>query len=411
MRRAMVVTVGTGTGRDAEESARSIASGIAVSLRTSNPSKVIFVVSEESYEATLPKVMEMQEVPEMEVEMLRDINDLDEAFEKVLRCIERLVSSGYDVVVDFTSGTKAMSAGAVLAATQEGVKLSYVAGKRQGGKVVRGTEKVTVCSPVRGMLRMQEKMVSGFFDIYQFEAAVRLLREMAEMDASMGEEYMRQLRIVEGYMLWDRFNHEGAFERLEGMEGVPAGNKEFLGRLLRCRDSKEPYYIADLLNNAERRAEEGKYDDAVARLYRTAEMVAQYRLRGRYGIDTGDVDVSLLGEKAAERYRRYMDERGRIRVGMLRAYELLQELGDELGEMLIADRRMRSLLTRRNESILAHGTAPVEEGVFAELRERVVELARKAVPELDSLMEKARFPVFEQVAGVHGRHCYCRDIR
>jgi len=57
-----------------------------------------------------------------------------------------------------------------------------------------------------------------------------------------------------------------------------AGNKQFLGQLIsnpkRENGKPEPYYVADLINNAERRAEESKYDDAVARLYRTMELIA-----------------------------------------------------------------------------------------------------------------------------------------
>lgn len=39
--------------------------------------------------------------------------------------------------------------------------------------------------------------------------------------------------------------------------------------------------VEDLVANADRRATEGKYDDAVARLYRATEMVAQVRFRAK----------------------------------------------------------------------------------------------------------------------------------
>ena len=38
------------------------------------------------------------------------------------------------------------------------------------------------------------------------------------------------------------------------------------------------YYLSDLLNNAQRRIKEQKYDDAVARLYRITELIAQINL-------------------------------------------------------------------------------------------------------------------------------------
>ena len=38
------------------------------------------------------------------------------------------------------------------------------------------------------------------------------------------------------------------------------------------------YILASLINNSIRRAEEYKYDDTVARLYRSSELIAQIRL-------------------------------------------------------------------------------------------------------------------------------------
>jgi len=62
-------------------------------------------------------------------------------------------------------------------------------------------------------------------------------------------------------------------------------NKRFLGQL-QTAEEPEPYNIADLINNAKRRGtEEKKYDDAVARLYRTIELIAHHQLKTKYNID------------------------------------------------------------------------------------------------------------------------------
>ena len=50
--------------------------------------------------------------------------------------------------------------------------------------------------------------------------------------------------------------------------------------------------MADLLNNAQRRIDEGKYDDAVARLYRANELIAQITLT-KFGV----IDNALLDEE------------------------------------------------------------------------------------------------------------------
>jgi len=397
--KALVITVGTGVGDDEGEAIRSIAHGIVASIRNSNPSRVVFVVSEKSLQATVPEIKRQAgSLPAHEFVMIERIDDVDEAFEKVRSSILSLRASGYEVVVDFTTGTKAMSAGAVLAATYEGATLSYVAGERHGGRVPMGTERVMVYSPVKGIVKMQEKIAAELFDVYQFEASLRIFRSIVErgVEPRLREAYEALVSVIEGYMLWDRFNHEMGFSMLASMECVPARNKEFLGRMLSSGE-RERYYIADLINNAERRSQEGKYDDAVARLYRTTELIAQYILRKRYGIETGDADLSAVDERVRAKYERYRDERGRIKIGMVKAYELLAELGDEIGEIFRANRRLQHLLTRRNESILAHGTLPVGKEVTDELAQHVRELARAAVPEVGNLCEKARFPKFEQL--------------
>ena len=62
-----------------------------------------------------------------------------------------------------------------------------------------------------------------------------------------------------------------------------------LKRLTTEDETQEPARLFDLWRNAERRAAQGRYDDAVARVYRLLEWSAQWLLRSRCGIDTGDV--------------------------------------------------------------------------------------------------------------------------
>ena len=48
--------------------------------------------------------------------------------------------------------------------------------------------------------------------------------------------------------------------------------------------SEAYYMLAFILNNARRREDENKFDDAVARLYRSLELFAQIRLSKEYGL-------------------------------------------------------------------------------------------------------------------------------
>jgi CRISPR-associated protein (TIGR02710 family) len=154
--------------------------------------------------------------------------------------------------------------------------------------------------------------------------------------------------------------------------------------------------IPDLLNNAKRRMDEGKYDDAVARLYRTTELIAQHRLKENYGISSSDVDLMklkiLLEEKTVEKYEKMRDKDGKIKLPLNKDYELLNDLKDDLGKKFFDDQELENLRSKRNFSILAHGLEPVKredaERMFRKVKE---EYACFVVEKLDDKIKKSEF--------------------
>ena len=397
MRKSLVITVGTGIGKN-KDATRSIAHGIVTSIKNSHPDSIVFVATMESEEKTIPEIKrQLPDLPPYELILIQNMNDVNEVFEKVSDKLRDLKKDGQDVVVDFTSGTKAMSAGAVLAATSEVAMLSYVAGKRVGGKVPTGSEQVMVYSPINGMISIQEKIIEELFNSYQFMSALRILEALLDMttDPAIVGRLEKSRKIVEVYSLWDRFDHEKSRGLLFGIDEIPSRNKEFLGRLSGSKE-REPYYVADLLNNAERRFKEGKYDDAVARLYRTMELIAQYRLRKKFGIQSSDIDVDRLHLDLQEKYEKMRDKNGKIRLGLIKDYELLGEMNEELGRKFLGNKRLRNLLKKRNESILAHGLNIISGDIYQELHKLTIEFAKVVVPHIEDLMEKSRFPEFKK---------------
>ena len=154
-------------------------------------------------------------------------------------------------------------------------------------------------------------------------------------------------------------------------------NRQFLSSLLREKEhwvkgkdlSKRfsTFLLADIFLNAERRAEEGKFDDAVARLYRLTEMIAQARLAA-HGIDTSDVDITKVpGNLHAELEGHRNPRNKRIELPLFKSYEILSELGEEIGRAFLHDNHLRHYLASRNNSVLAHGTDPVTQKDYTEL--------------------------------------------
>jgi len=397
--KALLITVGTGVGPNKEKAIESLASGIAYSIRTYNPTKILFVVTEESERDTLPKVLEKTGLEEgdYEVKRLKDMVNIEKIYKESTVFLNGLINEGFNprnIVVDYTSGTKAMSAGVAIAgALFEVETLSYINGEREGGLVIPGTERPLPIRPYKILIDNKLKTVRELFNAHQFDACIEIIGKLKKLTAE--SEIQAKLSDYENrclaYASWDKFEHGEAYELLMGIKGEYGENKEFLGRLLHS-EPKEPYYIADLMNNAERRFREGKYDDAVARLYRAMELIAQYKLVKDYGVMTSDVDLNKIPAHLHEEYKKLRDEKGKIKIGLFKDYELLKEKGDELGEKFFENRRLQNLLRSRNSSILAHGLEPVKKEVCEELFGIVNEFANSVVKNLDDLKTKSKFP-------------------
>lgn len=133
-----------------------------------------------------------------------------------------------------------------------------------------------------------------------------------------------------------------------------------LKRLTTEDAAQEPARLFDLWRNAQRRAAQGRYDDAVARVYRLLEWSAQWLLRSRCGIDTSDV----LPEQAPPDMRLTPNSKGRIQIGLMVAWELLahHRPNSPAGTFFQAERNaLLNWLLMRNHSILGHGFRPVAE--------------------------------------------------
>ncbi|GAG48875.1 unnamed protein product, partial [marine sediment metagenome] len=157
-------------------------------------------------------------------------------------------------------------------------------------------------------------------------------------------------------------------------------NLSFLKKLEDTQKQKGLLLCYDLLANAKRRADlEDKFDDGMARLYRAMEAMAQFRLESHYDIKTRNVKIRQIPDSLRENYeRRYIDEKDeRIKLPLFASYQLLKELGDELGEGFFQyyDKELRSILDLRNRSILAHGFHAVKEETFRKMYSVILRFA------------------------------------
>lgn len=331
--------------------------------------------------------------------------------------------SGFRVVVDFTGGTKCMSAAIALQASRWPCLFSYVGGSERTkdgvGIVVSGSEKVVhQANPWDALGHQAVEEFIILFDQRAFVAAANVAAA-AKTQVSRADR-KRELNVLEqlakAFDAWDRFEHHVSRATFENVEKAANDLRAVLGAIKADRvlgavarlashlaglcDAAPPtrHHVIDLLANAQRRNEEGRTDDAVARLYRAIEAVAQVALRERHGIEsTEKVAVDRVPDSLRTEWASRAKD-GVLALGLQDAYALLAALSDPLGQRF-RDASLdgtKSPLTARNRSILAHGFARVSGSVFDELWDAALALADITESELPSFATLGDRPMGER---------------
>ena len=272
---------------------------------------------------------------------------------------------GARFVADYTGGTKTMTAALVCAALQsDDVELQLVSGARRDlVGVVDGTEQAMTASAAR--LRLERAMAPylAAWKRYAYqEAAAGLERIRVVADAPDRQRLNLALVLSRALARWDDFDHSGALRLLEPYAGSVTRSYPSMLPTLRLLSQesdpkREPARLIDLWLNARRRASQGRFDDAVARVYRLIEWTAQWLICTKLGADTGDFPDRLLPEDVDAR----RDGRRRIKLPLWAGWQVVSAHVQGPPHDLIASHgnELRDLLSIRNNSILAHGFAPV----------------------------------------------------
>ena len=296
-------------------------------------------------------------------------DDLDGAYAVMRRAAAELAERfpGARLVADYSGGTKTMTAALVCAALErEDTELQLVAGARADLLRVRdGTEQAMTASVAR--LRLDRAMAPWLAAWRRFayhEAADGLDRIRITAGAADRARLGLARGLSRALARWDDFDHAGALDLVETYAGRVAPHFPAMLPALRLlsgeRDQREPALLFDLWRNAERRAAQGRYDDAIARWYRLMEWTAQWQIRTGLGADTADLPRELLPPDATVT----PDRSGKLRVGLWMAWQVMRcRLSGPAQALAIRHGpKLRDLLELRNNSILAHGFHPVGAG-------------------------------------------------
>ncbi|MCP9440768.1 MAG: TIGR02710 family CRISPR-associated CARF protein [Nitrospira sp.] len=383
---------------------------LVTTLRAHRPTIVIFFASEQTVEliGTIKDRVRDLGIPETDRKVVTsDPQDLVTCYTDALRCaalIDELDIPHDRVAVDFTGGTKVMSAALALATVGKGFSFAYVGGyersKEGRGVVITGSETIVHRDDPFAVFAVEERRrLALFFRTFQFTAALTLIQSALARPLREPDRLAFKLigEVAHGYLFWERFEYQRALETLgrclkqwtTAVQANPslryanilptvAENVTWLEDLSAHTARFSRYHqllVADLLANADRRAAEGSYDDGIVRLYRALELGAQVSIQRRLGCGTDRVPINQIPETVRPdflaRYRQ--DEAGTLQLPLEASYRLSAALGEPEGQRFEQQRgQFKKVQSARNSSWLAHGMNPANEKDYRHLREVVL---------------------------------------
>ena len=416
--KTLFMTIGTEINPKSDvEGFQILAKGIYSSIHKIYPDYIVFFASEisknviehvkELFEADDDEFIEGQDYEIILLEQVDNFNSCFEAFEQKIWQLDVFSEEKYEIIMDYTSGTRTMSAAMACCGMFYSKDLITVSGDNKNGIVTPGTESIQYQNLYKVYDKFALMRIRNYFNANRFYTASEILENI--VDENINKENL--LNLVKAYYAWDNMDFIVAYDYLTkvNLDGFELSeikddlkvNLKALGAIVRSphENLKNCYILASLINNSIRRAEEYKYDDAIARLYRAFELIAQIRL-STYRLISSDLDIDVLLEKNVN--QEFIDSLektrvdGKIKIGLIKDFEVLAELGDDLGLYFAENRnKINNLTIKRNNSILAHGLESLDKEDFDQFEELVENLARKLDKDMDKFIMQTKFAKFD----------------
>ena len=361
------------------------------SIEMYEPDQIFFLASHESVSLASDIFKALDFKPEAKYEITEDPNLMFECYKKARRCVDRDKKTGIspkDIMVDYTGGTKVMTA-----ALGNAYRFNYVGGSSRNkdgvGTVLNGKEELFVeMSPWSIFAEEERRQVVTLFNRRKFISVCEIINTACERELPFQiEKYFQSIRpLAQGLQLWDQFEHKSAQTLLkEGFvklrdylsvypeENLRVFSKEvercllFLNQVMNKTKGLCLYHrvlIDDLLNHARRKIEDCRYDDATARIYRALELYGQILFEKAAKCDNGEVDPKIIPESIRDEFvRKYQDScTEKLKLPLQTTFECLKEMGNNEGMRFFSRlKKIKDVQSNRNQSILAHGIKPIPE--------------------------------------------------
>lgn len=383
---------------------------IIKSLEKYKPERIIFLVSHDSAMEVSKVLDSLDWRPDKELEVIDDPNRLLECYQKASECMIRAERSGYNpdhILVDYTGGTKVMSASLLMAGAGKPYHFSYVGGKKRSknglGVVESGHETLyNDASPWIIFAEDERRKVVTLFNRGRFFAVTEVADELLKRKLPYKiKKYFKFVRLIAfGLLRWDQFEHIKARDLIE--KGIVHLNEycsaypseklsDFHEQVVEAKDRLESIItntnalkiaheslISDLLNNAQRKMKDRRNDDAAARIYRSLELYGQICFKQKFNFENNRVPPGKVPEQLREDFtRKYKDNTGHLKLPLQATFQLLREVRHPAGNRFYKNKKkIKNIQSNRNQSILAHGISPVSDSAVQSIFNTISEFVQ-----------------------------------
>ncbi len=399
-----------------------------------SPKKIIILQTEKAAEC-MKKLMNMQVI---------DVNKLDVVQVRKMDAVHiyQLVKNHLGInppetiLFDITAGTSMMSVALAKMALVLNAHLTWIVTDSKEGRLLPWTSRLEMIQdPLMVWGDYEIRQVQSMFENHQYAMCVQYLEDILKRIPPYNEVYFlmeTRKKFCEMFAAWnqldlkcaeercgeimkilDRVQHEHKFDvqDLKNKHDILLALKDVTqgkGLTNLHNEIVVRYLLAYLFHTAVRRSETRDYMSSVLYLYRTLEMIAQFRLIRQDLSPNAPGDYLVLDNSYSdinwrERYKETCSELQHncelpSRIGMLQGFQILSAIKDEImdGDQINVRRIMKSA-EPRNQMIMEHGFDVVDEQKYRKFRD-FVELMLKKLFKLqnwnwDQTLEKIVFPV------------------
>lgn len=316
-------------------------------------------------------------------------DSFNSTFSIVISKLQEIIDE--DMLIDLTFGSKILSFALTIIGKNKNAQFKY---NQKILDIIPDNYTLEVIDTQKDIYDLE--VVVEYFNNHQFHLALNYLNR-SDIDANL-KKVLNSLILF--YHNIDHFIYDDIInlDELSSNESVTIRNNilekniDSLDYLKKNDFDFVCYNIANLINNAHRRFDEENYDDAISRLYSATELIFTEKLKD-YNIKKNSSNT-----KAFDRLNIPTNIRNNIKgyVSVYNQYRLLKYLNDPIAlTYSLYEKKGVNIIHLRNNTHINHGLLNVSHDHYIKLEESVITIARQLIYDIDTLINKTRFPRIE----------------